>query len=43
MNTPDCPWVLPENPPEIIERYILGQGYIDFADRFNKIAKWTKK
>jgi hypothetical protein len=41
-NNAQCPWALPEFPPEQIKKYILRQGFIDFSVKFNKIAKWTK-
>lgn len=41
-NNPQCPWALPETPPEQIKKYILRQGFIDFSEKFNKVAKWTQ-
>ena len=43
INSPNCPWILPHHPPEEIEKYILVQGYIDFTERFNKIARWEQR
>lgn len=40
-NNAQCPWALPQYPPEQIKKYILRQGFIDFSVKFNKVAKWT--
>lgn len=42
-NTPNCPWMLPENPPQEIQKFVLRHGFSDFSNRFNSIAQWSKR
>jgi hypothetical protein len=41
-NTEDSPWVLPSVVPVEVRKYVLPQAFVNFAERFNEMARWDK-